>query len=266
MKFNDLLTEEQIDELGIFKNIGKALKGGVQGAVAGYKSSKLRQKGAEHAERIVNNIKSEFEQMVGGGLEPTYQNLIDFLEELGLSELETIPNPAPTTEAVGDLNSLQIDRIIRDAVKKNYARIVAAQKGRSFGKKQAEPEEPESNAGQQAFGNMASQLTAKKEPELEPEQPGAQAFGNMASQLGSKPSAPPVPKSNVPSLGAPTAKTAPSVAPSIDSIVKAYSNLDAAEREELKKQLEILDDQERMSTGTNESKTRVVSKFLGIEL
>lgn len=219
MKFNDFLNEAQLDELGLVKGIGSALKGlkagGLRGASAGYKSAKLRSKGTAHASRIVNNIKSEFEQIIGGGGSASYQDLVNFLEELGLSELESIPNPAGANE----LNSLQIDKIINDAVKKNYPRIVAAQKGRSL-----------------------PQKSAQIEPTLEPEQPAA----------------------STPAPTAPEIK-APPVSGNIAAIVKAYSILDAKEREELKKQLEIVDDQERLATGTNESKLEVTSKFLGIK-
>ena len=124
MKFNDLLNETQVNELGILKNIGGALNK----VRSNMQASKLQSKGAAHAGRIADNIKAEFQQMVGGGMEPTYQNLIDFLEDLGLSDLDTIPNPAggapsvatpperidPTMEAVaGGLNNIQIDKIIK---------------------------------------------------------------------------------------------------------------------------------------------------------
>jgi hypothetical protein len=52
---------------------------------------------------------------------------------------------------------------------------------------------------------------------------------------------------------APTLK-APPVAPgNLDSFKKSYSSLDPAEREQLKKDLEVIDDQDRLATGTNES-------------
>jgi hypothetical protein len=43
--------------------------------------------------------------------------------------------------------------------------------------------------------------------------------------------------------------------------------LDPNERAELKKQLEIIDDQDRLASGTNESKlTKLHSNYLGIDL
>jgi hypothetical protein len=237
MKFNDVLSEAQINELGLLKNI----KGAVQGAVSGYKAKKLQSAGSAHSMRIVNNLRAEFQQLVGGGTEPTYQNLIDFLEDQGLGDLDTIPNPSgqqqqpsqsqriePTMEAVaGELSAVQIDNIIKDAVKKNYSRIVAAQKGRTV--RPSAEKQPETN------------------PQPDPEQ-----------------SAPPANAGNP--VTAPQLKSPP-VAGNIESIKKAYAMLDAAERAELKNQLEIIDDQDRLASGTNESKTlQVYSKFLGIDL
>jgi len=242
MKFNDLLNETQVNELGILKNIGGALNK----MRSNRQASKLQSKGASHAGRIADNIRAEFQQMVGGGTEPTYQNLIDFLEDLGLSDLETIPNPAgsgsgastpperiePTMEAVeGELNNVQIDKIIKDAVRKNYSKIVAAQKGRAV-RSQSEP---------------ADDTTP--EPAA-PEQP---ATPTPASAV---PSTPP----SAPSMSGPTPTT-------LDGFKKMYATLDPKERAALRDQLDIIDDQDRLASGTNESISQpFVSKFLGITL
>ena len=239
MKFNDLLNETQVNELGILKNIGGALNK----MRSNRQASKLQSKGASHAGRIADNIRAEFQQMVGGGMEPTYQNLIDFLEDLGLSDLDTIPNPAggapsvatpperidPTMEAVaGGLNNMQIDKIIKDAVRKNYAKIVAAQQGRS--RQQVEP-----------TGDATPEPAA-------PEQPAA-----PAPQATTKPVAPPT-------MTGPTPTT-------LDGFKKMYSTLDPKERAALRDQLDIIDDQDRLASGTNESISQpFVSKFLGIAL
>jgi hypothetical protein len=236
MKFNDILSEAQINELGLLKNI----KGAVQGAVSGYQAKKLQSAGSAHSTRIVNNLRAEFQKLVGGGTEPTYQNLIDFLEDQGLGDLETIPNPGgqqqpaqpqriePTMEAVdGELSAIQIDNIIKAAVKKNYSKIVAAQQGRSV------------------------------KPSVE-KQPSA------GTQSDPEQSAPPANVGNP--VTAPQLKSPP-VAGNLESIKKAYAMLDAAERAELKKQLEIIDDQDRLASGTNESKIpKMQSRFLGIGL
>ena len=238
MKFNDLLNETQVNELGILKNIGGALNK----VRSNMQASKLQSKGAAHAGRIADNIKAEFQQMVGGGTEPTYQNLIDFLEDLGLSDLDTIPNPAggapsvaapperidPTMEAVaGGLNNVQIDKIIKDAVRKNYSKIVAAQQGRS--RPQAEP---------------AVDATP------EPEQPAT------PTPTAAAPSTPP----SAPSMSGPTPTT-------LDGFKKMYATLDPKERAALRDQLDIIDDQDRLASGTNESISQpFVSKFLGITL
>lgn len=242
MKFNDLLNETQVNELGILKNIGGALNK----MRSNRQASKLQSKGASHAGRIADNIRAEFQQMVGGGMEPTYQNLIDFLEDLGLSDLETIPDPAgsrpsastpperiePTMEAVeGELNNMQIDKIIKDAVRKNYSNIVAAQQGRAS-RPQVEP-------------------TGSADPEpTAPEQPAT-----PTPQAAAPTKAP-----NAPTMSGPTPTT-------LDGFKKMYSSLDTKEREELRNQLDIIDDQDRLASGTNESVNQpFVSKFLGITL
>jgi hypothetical protein len=236
MKFNDVLSEAQINELGLLKNI----KGAVQGAVSGYKAKKLQSAGSAHSARIVNNLRADFQKLVGGGEEPTYQNLINFLEDQGLGDLDSIPDPSgqqqvaqpqriePTMEAVaGELSAVQIDNIIKAAVKKNYSKIVAAQQGKT------------------ARPNTSTQPAANVQPDPEQSAPPANA-GNPVTTPQLK---------------------SPPVAGNVESIKKAYAMLDAAERAELKNQLEIIDDQDRLASGTNESKTlQVYSKFLGIDL
>ena len=230
MKFNDLLNETQVNELGILKNIGGALNK----VRSNMQASKLQSKGAAHAGRIADNIKAEFQQMVGG-----------FLEDLGLSDLDTIPNPAggapsvatpperidPTMEAVaGGLNNIQIDKIIKDAVRKNYTKIVAAQKGRTS-RPQVEP-------------------TGAADPEPSaPEQPSAPT-----------PQAAPTKPAGAPPMAGPAPTT-------LDGFKKMYSTLDPKERAALRDQLDIIDDQDRLASGTNESIGQpFVSKFLGITL
>ena len=187
MKFDSILSEDQIDELGILKNI----RGAVQGARAGYQAKKMQKKGSAHAGRIVNNLRTEFNQLVGGGLEPTYQNLIDFLADQGLEDLESIPKPAssstaridPTLEAVGDkLAALDIDKIIQTAVNKNYAKIVAAQKGRSFdGNRPTEaPPEPTKSAEPAATPTVAPTPAAEPTPPTLKSPPVA---GNLLSLI-----------------------------------------------------------------------------------
>jgi hypothetical protein len=126
---------------------------------------------------------------------------------------------------VGDkLAALDIDKIIQTAVNKNYAKIVAAQQGKSFS------------------GNKPTETPPEPTKSAEP---------------AAKPTAAPT---------APTLKSPP-IAGNLGAITKAYSMLDPNERAELKKQLEIIDDQDRLASGTNESKlTKLHSNYLGIDL
>ena len=74
----------------------------------------------------------------------------------------------------------------------------------------------------------------------------------------------PTTTSTAPASPAPSAPKSLPVAANLESIKKAYSLLEPAEREQLKKELEIIDDQERLASGTNESVG--YSRFLGMKL
>ena len=100
MRYNDVLNEEQLDELGIFKDIKAGFKGamdnGVQGAVSGFKASQSSRQGEEHSSKIVANLKAEYMKTVGGGNKATYTSLIDFLGSHGLQDLDGITDPSNT--------------------------------------------------------------------------------------------------------------------------------------------------------------------------
>lgn len=223
MRYNDVLNEEQLDELGIVKDIKAGVKGamdnGIRGAVSGFNASKSSRQGEEHSSKIIANLKADYMKTVGGGNNATYASLIDFLGSHGLQDLDSIEDPttasanpaipatsapaattttptAPTAtpavptkidpkkaaelkgrlkggagiagktgtgfktsrvgvpvqklvgknpdgspkfatvredlEGAASLNNLQIDNIIKAAVRKNYSAIVAAQRGRSL--------------------------------------------------------------------------------------------------------------------------------------
>lgn len=58
----------------------------------------------------------------------------------------------------------------------------------------------------------------------------------------------------------------PNVSGDVNSIKKAYGNLTPQERLELKHELEVIDDHDRIATGTNEHREEFYSKFLGKQL
>jgi len=89
MRLDNILSETQINELGLIS--------GIKGAVSGYKASQSQRKGAEHSDRIVANLKGDFMKLVGGGQPATYDNLIKFLGTHGLQELDTLTNPSDPT-------------------------------------------------------------------------------------------------------------------------------------------------------------------------
>ena len=86
MRLDNILSETQINELGLIS--------GIKGAVSGYKASQSQRKGAEHSDRIVANLKGDFMKLVGGGHPATYDNLIKFLGTHGLQDLDTLTNPS----------------------------------------------------------------------------------------------------------------------------------------------------------------------------
>jgi len=94
MKFNDFLTEEQLDELS-FSQLGA----GIKGAVSGYKASGSERQGREHAKKIAARLKHEFMRLVGGGQPATKDNLHNFLSSYGLNIDDTVPETPPTPQA-----------------------------------------------------------------------------------------------------------------------------------------------------------------------
>ena len=194
MRLHDMLTESQINELGIIDKISS----GIKGAVSNVQAGRSQRKGEEHSDRIVANLKADFMKMVGGGQSATYQNLVDFLKSHSLevdeqpevkpeqpqqSTQTTATSTATTTSPVtppvavppepeddnpnivrgyneslaedtsGVLTNLQIDKIIRDTVRKNYSRIVAAQQGRSTGTVGQQTSSPRELTGQASVNN-----------------------------------------------------------------------------------------------------------------
>ena len=89
MRLDNILSETQINELGLIS--------GIKGAVSGYKASQSQRKGAEHSDRIVANLKGDFMKLVGGGQPATYDNLLKFLGTHGLQELDALVNPSNPT-------------------------------------------------------------------------------------------------------------------------------------------------------------------------
>lgn len=64
--------------------------------------------------------------------------------------------------------------------------------------------------------------------------------------------------------GAAPLKAPPVAGSSLDSIKKLYSSLTPQEREQLKKDLDVIDDQDRLASGTNES-LKDIAKLAGIK-
>ena len=96
MSLDNILSEDQINELGLINKIGS----GVRGAVSGYKASQSQRKGADHADRIVANLKRDFMELVGGGQPATRDNLIKFLGTHGLQNLDALANPTTRSSTV----------------------------------------------------------------------------------------------------------------------------------------------------------------------
>lgn len=172
MKLDDILTESQIDELGIAKKIG----GGIRGAVTGFKSSMDKRAGKQHSERIVNNLRKEFMKQVGGGAEASMQNLLDFLNGQGL-DTSSVSMPAQEPEIDKDQPKQRIEPTLN--LEPN-----------------PEPEKPKTTAPTTSSTGgtvtpTATGLQHKASPDnpnqpkpAAPQGPGAGAFSSMASQLG----------------------------------------------------------------------------------
>ena len=266
MRLNDVITEEHLDELNL-----NSLKAGVTGAVSGYKASQSQRKGAEHSKRIVANLKANFMQTVGGGHTATYKNLRDFLADQGLIYLDKIPMPnsnvgvdspvpskkvepssperiEPTLDPISEdteaeLSNDQIDKIISAAVRLNYNRIRLAQQGRLPAEEQpdAEPEPTTADTGANVMGSMASQLTKQSPKTTASTAPASTTPEPAATAEPSKPE---------------ISGEQPSQLVDINQIKTAYEKMTPEERAQLKSELEIIDDHDRLASGTNESRKR----------
>lgn len=87
----------------------------------------------------------------------------------------------------------------------------------------------------------------------------------QATPPGQAPSntAPSVPK---PRAATPPTINVPRVNGGVEGIKKAYGTLTPQERLELKHELEVIDDHDRIASGTNESKKEFYSNFLGKQI
>lgn len=171
MKLDDILTESQIDELGIAKKIA----GGVRGAVTGFKSNRDKRAGLQHSNKIVDNLRREFMKQVGGGTEATVQNLLSFLQNQGL-----------------DVSSVNTDQLAQEPAPQNQPK----QRIEPTLDLEPTPEKPKTTTSTPSSTGgtvtpTATGLQHKASPDnpnqpktTAPQGPGAGAFSSMASQLG----------------------------------------------------------------------------------
>lgn len=106
---------------------------------------------------------------------------------------------------------------------------------------------------------------AKSAVSGEPQQTTAQQ-PQATVQTPATPAAKPTAPAQQPQAPQPVASAPkPAAAPTgnLDAIKKTYASLDPSEREQLKKELDVIDDQERLATGTAESVSDL-AKLAGI--
>lgn len=199
MKLNDILTESQIDELGIANRIAA----GFRGARAGFKASRDKRQGKKHSERIVDILRKEFMQQIGGGAEPTMQNLLSFLKNQGLDVSSVSSNSTDTGATADDTPRQRIEPTLDLDTKPSPPASTPSSSGgtvtptptglthKASPDNANQPKSSASTPGSSAFSAMANQLGGSTKP-AEPPTPGANAFGAMANQLGggSTPAAP----------------------------------------------------------------------------
>ena len=138
---------------------------------------------------------------------------------------------------------------------------VAAAKQFGSGVKQGYQGASNTVGGVQSPSTAPTGTTAAPTPSATTSTPQATTTPTATSQPQSATPAPTT-------AASPTQLKAPPVAPgSLDGIKKAYSTLDPNEKEQLKRDLEVIDDQDRLASGTNESRrVGMKSNFLGIDL
>lgn len=192
----------------------------------------------------------------------------------------------PTLEDVNmgaSLSNAQIDGIINNAVKINYSKIRQAQQGifepddeQPAVDDPATPEEPVNKAkwtpNESDMKNIASWADAveagsqkmddvpdvyKELVDQELAQRGvAKSTGAPTPAEPEATSATPAPEAPATTPTTPQQSTEPQVQPTSDfvKLKKSYEILSPQEREKLKQEFEIIDDHDRLATGTNESK------------
>ena len=101
-------------------------------------------------------------------------------------------------------------------------------------------------SGRATTGKLPSEIRAEKQA----------AAAQVAQKQMAANQTPPT--AAAPTTTAPQLKSPPVVPGNMDSFKKAYSVLDPNEREQLKKDLEVIDDQDRLATGTNEDLEKII--------
>ena len=124
MQLTEFLTEEQLNELGLLKNLAGAVSGGIAGAKAGWQQAK----GKAAVDKMAAHHYNKLLQQSGGGgsangqIDPADVN--SYLQSYGLDT-----NSVPALQS-GNANAVK--GYITNVVQKNYPKILAAQQNRTL--------------------------------------------------------------------------------------------------------------------------------------
>ena len=180
MKLVELMESQDLQELGIWQGIKGAAKSigqGIARAPSQFAAAKSTAAGQQKAKAIEKDLKNRFLMLSGGSGSRKFSDLESFLDQFNLDK-SGLTDP---TGSGSDLDDLQLNQLLNQAVRKNFTRIIAAQQGQyipvptqSAGASQ--PATPAAAAQQSGQATQTSQAAQ-----------AAQQSGQQAAQTASAP-------------------------------------------------------------------------------
>lgn len=206
MKLVELMESQDLQELGVWQGIKGAAKSigqGIARAPSQFAAAKSTAAGQEKAKAIEKDLKNRFLMLAGGSGSRKFSDLEAFLDQFNLDK-SGLTDP---TGSGTDLDDLQLNQLLNQAVRKNFTRIVAAQQGQyipvptqSAGTSASQTATPAAAAQQQGQAAQTAQAAQ-----------AAQQSGQQSAQTASKPTA----------ATMPTTATAPSAPSQVRSAALA---------------------------------------------
>ncbi len=183
MKLVELMESQQLEELGIWKGLKGAAQSigrGIAAAPSAYSAARSTAAGQDKAKRIEKDLKNRFLMLAGGTGSKNFDDLSNFLDQFNFDKSGLVD----PTGSGSDLDDLQLNQVLNQAVRKNFSRIIAAQQG------QAVPI-PTQTAGTAPSGNAPAATAQQSGVATQTSQAtqAAQQSGQQSAQTASVPTA-----------------------------------------------------------------------------